>query len=212
MTTKPIEVRADICSTRGPAAGRLTGVNHLQLIVSDMDRSVTFYRDILGMRVVRTTSDYPAPGRGYQIIKNTFFDMGNNSLLSLVLPGGTDAESGGEITAAPAEPSISAEWLWPQRTLTQWMPRKMDHLAFNVETYDEVVWFKEHLERNGIETSKIISRDWEVWVDSLYFYDPDRIPLEIATFDRQNTRKWRTHQPTDWFCDPDPVPALRASR
>src|ERR1051325_4016344 len=110
MTAEPIEARTDIKTTGGPAVGRLAGVNHLQLIVSDMDRSVRFYRDILGLRVIRTTSDYPAPGRGYQIIKNTFLDMGGNSLLSLVVPGGTHDGTGQHIVAGAAEPSISAEW------------------------------------------------------------------------------------------------------
>ncbi|QIX52314.1 MULTISPECIES: VOC family protein [Rhodococcus] len=207
MTTDATDSKPEILTQAGPATGRLAGVNHIQLIVSDMDQSVRFYRDILGMTVIRTTADYPAPGRGYQILKNTFLDMGNGNLLSLIVIGGPG------ISGAPkhAEPSVSAEWLWPGVPEQQWTPRKFDHLAFNVDTHEDVVWFKEHLESHGVKTSKIIARDYEAWVESLYFYDPDGIPVEIATFDRSHP-KWDEHRPTDWFRDPDPVPALRVDQ
>jgi catechol 2,3-dioxygenase-like lactoylglutathione lyase family enzyme len=206
MTTETTDSKPEILTQAGAATGRLAGVNHLQLIVSDMDASVRFYRDILGLTVVRTTADYPAPGRGYQILKNTFLDMGNGNLLSLIVVGGAGISD----TPTTAEPSVSAEWLWPGVPENQWTPRKFDHVAFNVDSHDDVVWFRDHLQACGVKTSKIIARDHEAWVESLYFYDPDGIPLEIATFDLGNP-KWESHQPTDWFRDPNPVPALRVN-
>src|SRR5262249_18003126 len=38
----------------GKAVGRISGINHLVLFTRDMNEGVRFYRDLLGLRVVRT--------------------------------------------------------------------------------------------------------------------------------------------------------------
>src|SRR5215510_9550730 len=43
-----------ILQESGPAAGRISGINHLVLFARDMNEGVRFYRDLLGLRVVRT--------------------------------------------------------------------------------------------------------------------------------------------------------------
>ncbi|MFG3525108.1 VOC family protein [Nocardia nova] len=192
-----------LIKSSGPAAGRLKGVNHLQLIVDDMDTSVRFYRDILGLRLVRTRTkeNYPLQKRGFNMLRNYFFDMGNGGLLSLLQ---IENASG---SASDSEPAVTGVWLWPgEREAHQ--PRKMDHLAFDVETHDDMVWFREHLLANDVDVTKIIMREDEHFVESIYFYDPNGIPLEIATFDREHPR-WKDHDPDMWFWDTDPVPALR---
>ena len=52
------------------------GVNHLALVCKDMARTVEFYRDVLGMPLVKTI-DLPG-GRG----QHFFFDMGNGDSLA----------------------------------------------------------------------------------------------------------------------------------
>jgi catechol 2,3-dioxygenase-like lactoylglutathione lyase family enzyme len=49
----------------------IRGVNHLALVCKDMARTVEFYRDVLGMPLVKTL-DLPG-GRG----QHFFFDIGN---------------------------------------------------------------------------------------------------------------------------------------
>ncbi|MET8428760.1 VOC family protein [Nocardia sp. NPDC004860] len=193
-----------LIKSNGPAAGRLQGVNHLQLIVDDMDTSVRFYRDILGLRLVRTRTkdNYPVQKRGFNMLKNYFFDMGNGGLLSLLQ---IEAASG---SAEDSEPAVTGVWLWPGERVAR-HPRKMDHLAFDVDSHEDMVWFREHLITNGVEVTKIITREDEHFVESIYFYDPNGIPLEIATFDRAHPR-WQDHDPEMWFWDTDPVPALRS--
>ncbi|MCA1217890.1 VOC family protein [Streptomyces sp. 8L] len=45
-----------VLQERGPATGRISGINHLVMFAKDMDEGVRFYRDVLGLRVVRTMS------------------------------------------------------------------------------------------------------------------------------------------------------------
>ncbi|GHB67660.1 hypothetical protein GCM10010377_68190 [Streptomyces viridiviolaceus] len=198
------EASPALVTSAGPAAGRLQGVNHLQLIVDDMDESVRFYRDVLGLRVVRTRTkeNYPVSPSGFNMLKNYFFDMGNGGLLSLVQIEGAQG------SPQDTEPAVSGSWLWPDTTRGPQFPRKMDHLAFDVESHDDMVWFHAHLRECGVKVTEIITREDEHFVESIYFYDPNGIPLEIATFDRAHPR-WKTHDPNMWFWDPEPVPALR---
>lgn len=190
----------EIVTSKGPAAGRLVGVNHLQFIVNDINESVRFYRDILGLCVIRTKSDYPAPGRGYRILHNVFFDLGNSEYLSLIQ---IDESSAGQ----QAEPSVSSDWLWPDNSARHVKPAKMDHLAFNVPTHDDMTWFHEHLMQSGVKVSPIVFRPEESWVESMYFYDPNGIPLEIATLDLDSPR-WDGFDAGVWFWDRE-MAALR---
>ncbi|MEK7873334.1 MAG: VOC family protein, partial [Chloroflexota bacterium] len=41
----------------GKSAIRFGGVNHLAMVTNDMDKTVRFYRDILGLRLVATTGN-----------------------------------------------------------------------------------------------------------------------------------------------------------
>ena len=43
-----------IVASRGPAVGRIRRINHLQIVVLDMEASLRFYRDLLGFTVIRT--------------------------------------------------------------------------------------------------------------------------------------------------------------
>jgi glyoxylase I family protein len=49
---------------------RLTGIHHHSVVVSDMDRAVAFYRDVLGLREIGIPSTFPPAGarvRWFQI-------------------------------------------------------------------------------------------------------------------------------------------------
>lgn len=60
----------------------IRGVNHLALVCKDMARTVEFYRDVLGMPLVKTLD--PPGGRG----QHFFFDIGNgDSLAFFWFPG-----------------------------------------------------------------------------------------------------------------------------
>lgn len=48
--------------TPAPRRLRITGLHHITLISSDMERTVGFYRDLLGMRLVKEGTNEDDPG------------------------------------------------------------------------------------------------------------------------------------------------------
>jgi catechol 2,3-dioxygenase-like lactoylglutathione lyase family enzyme len=156
----------------------IRGVNHLALVCKDMARTVEFYRDVLGMPLVKTI-ELPG-GRG----QHFFFDIGNGDTLAFFwFPGGPAAAPG---VAAPAS--------LPGRGDIRTAHGSMNHIAFNVpaEAFDA---YYERLKAKGIEVTPILNHDDsptqmsrevtdQVFVRSVYFLDPDGICLELAAWTR----------------------------
>jgi catechol 2,3-dioxygenase-like lactoylglutathione lyase family enzyme len=154
----------------------IRGVNHLALVCKDMAKTVEFYRDVLGMPLIKTI-DLPG-GHG----QHFFFDIGNgDSLAFFWFPGAPEAVPG---VSAPAE-------LPGGRGDIRSAHGSMNHLAFNVpaEKFDEYV---EKLRAKGIEMGRVLNHDNspaqvseevtpDVFVRSVYFWDPDGVMLEFAS-------------------------------
>ncbi|NND74751.1 MAG: VOC family protein [Ilumatobacter sp.] len=159
----------------------LRGVNHIALVSSDMARTVRFYRDVLGMPLVKTIA---MPGGG----QHFFFDIGNDDCLAFFwFPG-----------AAPAQPGISHAGSLPDRGDITSAHASMNHLAFDVplERFEE---YRDALADAGVEVSAILDHDESeyqvarefhpgVFVRSFYFRDPDGILLEFASWTREMGR------------------------
>ena len=168
------------------------GINHLALVCSDMERTVDFYTNVLGMPLIKTI-DLPK-GMG----QHFFFDIGNGDSLAFfwfpdapeVVPGVTSA---GKL---PGEGSIVSAH------------GSMNHVAFNVapEKFDE---YYEKLKTRGVKVGKIMNHDDSpsqvsegisptTFVRSLYFFDPDGICLEFAAWTRAlNPKVDVRHEPVD---------------
>jgi catechol 2,3-dioxygenase-like lactoylglutathione lyase family enzyme len=154
----------------------IRGVNHLALVCKDMARTVAFYRDVLGMPLIKTI-DLPG-GHG----QHFFFDIGNgDSLAFFWFP-----------QAREAVPGVSAPAALPTRGDFSSAHGSMNHIAFNVpaEKFDE---YYERLQAKGIEVSPILNHDNspgqvsaevtdDVFVRSVYFFDPDGVCLEFAAW------------------------------
>ncbi|MDA2946118.1 MAG: VOC family protein [Actinomycetota bacterium] len=167
----------------------IRGVNHIALVSSDMARTVRFYRDILGMPLVKTI-DMPGGAQHF------FFDMGNDDCLAFFwFPG-----------AAPAEPGVSNAPDLPDRADITTAHGSMNHLAFDVplEHFEE---YRQRLIDAGVDVSMVLDHDdseWQVarefhpgvFVRSFYFRDPDGILLEFAAWTREMGR------PDDVSVDP----------
>lgn len=152
------------------------GVNHLALVSSDMARTVEFYRDVLGMPLIKTI-DLPH-GMG----QHFFFDLGNgDSLAFFWFPNAPKAQPGVASATRGMLPGPSAHG-------------SMNHIAINVPG-DKIDEYYEKLKAKGIECSRVINHDDSpmqaslettptTFVRSIYFYDPDGIALELAAWTR----------------------------
>jgi catechol 2,3-dioxygenase-like lactoylglutathione lyase family enzyme len=222
-----------ILQETGPAAGRVTGINHLVLFARDMDEGVRFYRDVVGLRIVRTIQFSTNPealraaarhSSGFAVspegsgspgadsfvdmsVRQVFFEMGNGEMFSLY-----------ETERVSEHPTTSvSSVLWPAaepgRTSLPVEPQKMDHVAFNVATPEDVRWFHEHLTSHGVAVSDVTERRGAAgehrFITSIYFYDPSGNPLEIATFAPADA-EWAGYDFSEWFLDEEPVSALLA--
>jgi catechol 2,3-dioxygenase-like lactoylglutathione lyase family enzyme len=167
----------------------LRGVNHLALVCRDMARTVEFYRDVLGMPLIKTI-DLPH-GMG----QHFFFDIGNgDSLAFFWFP-----------EAPPAAPGIASPARLPTKGDMRTAHGSMNHVAFNVpaERFDDYV---ERLKVKGIEVSPVLNHDESpyqvssevhdgVFVRSVYFFDPDGVCLEFACWTRAFDARDVAHEP-----------------
>ena len=224
----PLPRHRRILQESGPAVGRISGISHLVLFTLDMNEGVRFYRDLLGLRVVRTMrfvpsaevlrsaaqhssglavvkQAQPSPNAVAMQVRQVFFEMGNGELFSLYETP--------DVSKRPAAAVSSV--LWPPVEAAQLsQPRehqKMDHLAFDVPTHADVIWFREHLLSHGAAVSDVTERrgkdNAHRFISSIYFYDPSGNPLEISSMNASD-EAWLTYDFSSWFFDEDPVPAL----
>lgn len=167
----------------------LRGVNHIALVSSDMDRTVHFYRDVLGMPLVKTIELPSDMGQHF------FFDIGNDDCLAFFWFS----------NAQPAQPSVSNAPALPDRGDISSAHASMNHLAFDVplERFEE---YRQRLIDAGIEVSAVLDHDESeagvarefhpgVFVRSFYFRDPDGILLEFASWTRAMGRDGDTDVP-----------------
>ncbi len=160
----------------------LRGVNHIALVCADMARTVRFYRDVLGMPLVKTIELPGGTGQHF------FFDMGNDDCLAFFWFQG----------AGPAQPGVSNAPGLPDRMDITTAHGSMNHLAFDVPL-DRFEEYRQRLVDEGIEVSMIFDHDESeqqlarvfhpgVFVRSFYFRDPDGILLEFAAWTREMGR------------------------
>ncbi|HVA74624.1 MAG TPA: VOC family protein [Acidimicrobiales bacterium] len=165
------------------------GVNHLALVCSDMNRTVHFYRDVLGMKLVKTIELPTGMGQHF------FFDCGNGDCLAFFwFPNAPEAVPG--VTAPSARPD-TGEILSAVGS--------MNHVAFNVPL-EAIDGYAERLREAGIECSEVVNHDDSEWgvskdmhpgvfVRSVYFQDPDGILLEFAAWTRTLSESDVAHDP-----------------
>ena len=170
----------------------IRGVNHIALVCKDMAKTVEFYRDVLGMPLIKTI-DLPG-GMG----QHFFFDIGNgDSLAFFWFP-----------EAPAAAPGIAAAGELPGEGSIVSAHGSMNHLAFNIspDKFDEYV---DKLRAKGIKLGPVLNHDNspsqvsaevtdDVFVRSVYFWDPDGVMLEFAAWTHKGfTERDVAHEAVD---------------
>ncbi len=127
------------------------GVNHLAMATGDMDKTIRFWRDLLGMRLVA--------GLGEPGYRHYFFEISPNDLIAFFEWEGV-------------EPMVKKEHGRPVSGRFGF-----DHVSFGVEE-DEDLWnLKAKLEAAGFPVSEVIDHGF---IHSIYAYDPNNIPIEFS--------------------------------
>ncbi|MDQ2648245.1 MAG: VOC family protein [Actinomycetota bacterium] len=155
------------------------GINHLALVCRDMERTVDFYTNVLGMPLIKTI-ELPA-----RMGQHFFFDCGGGDALAFFwFPNAPEPAPG--ISAPAARPD--------QGDLTSAIG-SMNHVAFNVAP-EHIEAYRERLIAAGVECTEVANHDDSEWgiskdvhpgvfVRSVYFQDPDGILLELAAWTRE---------------------------
>jgi len=130
---------------------RFSGVNHLAMVTGDMERTIRFWRDLLGMRLVA--------GLGQPGYRHYFFEISDRDLLAFF-----------EWTGA--EPVLAKDHGYPVRGQVVF-----DHVSFGVDTEDDLWELKDRLEAAGLAVSGEIDHGF---IHSIYTWDPNGIAVEFS--------------------------------
>lgn len=128
----------------------LRGINHLAFITKDLEQTIRFYRDLLGMEL--------RAGIGHDGYRHYFFECGGAQVAFFEYAG-----------AAPMHRKFHGT------PTTE--PLGFDHVSFTVDSCEALFGYKDRLEAAGIEVTGAIDHG-TLW--SIYFFDPNNIPLEIS--------------------------------
>ena len=127
------------------------GVNHLALATGNMDRTIRFWRDLLGMRLVA--------GLGQPGYRQYFFEISSRDMITFF--------EWPDIT-----PAAEKEHGRPVKG-----PVIFDHVSIGLETEDDLWQLKDRLDAAGIWVSEVIDHGF---IHSIYSYDPNGIPIEFS--------------------------------
>jgi catechol 2,3-dioxygenase-like lactoylglutathione lyase family enzyme len=140
---------------------KFNGINHLAMATGDMDKTIRFWRDLLGMRLVA--------GLGQPGYRHYFFEISETDLIAF-------------FEWAGVKPVAEKEHGRPVKG-----PFIFDHVSFGVETEEDLWSLKDKLEAAGFSVSDVIDHGF---IHSIYAYDPNGIPIEFShNVTRINVRK-----------------------
>lgn len=128
-----------------------SGINHLAMATRDMDMTIRYWRDLLGMRLVA--------GLGKAGYKHYFFEISRSDMIAFFeWPG---------VKSVPVK----------DHGVPVSGPAAFDHVAIEVEGPDDLVTLKKKLTAAGFWVSEIIDHGF---IHSIYSFDPNNIPVEFS--------------------------------
>jgi len=130
---------------------RCTGINHLAMATSDMDATVRFWRDLLGMRLVA--------GLGHPGYRHYFFEISAHDMIAF-------------FEWPDVAPLPEKDHGVPVKG-----PYGFDHVSFEVASDDDLWEVKDRLEAAEMWVSEIIDHGF---IHSVYTFDPNHIAIEFS--------------------------------
>lgn len=137
------------------------GIHHLAISTADIKTQIEYFTDVLGCELVALYWMHGAKGAWHG-----FLELNPHSSIAFVqmdaiasiepIPGVTHAGNGAGTTAGGA----------------------MQHVAFNVDTYDELLAMRDRIRSRGVNVMGPIHHGM---CDSIYFAGPEGLTLEVAT-------------------------------
>ncbi len=132
---------------------KYTGINHLAFVTGDMDMTVRFWRDLLGLRL--------SVGFGEPGYRQYFFRITDTEYITFFEWDG-------------AEPVEEKEHGVPFKGAIAF-----DHVSLGMISDDALWEMKEKLDAADIWVSEVIDHGF---IQSIYAFDPNGIPIEFSVF------------------------------
>tara|TARA_B100000953_G_scaffold268428_1_gene237624 strand:- start:994 stop:1521 length:528 start_codon:yes stop_codon:yes gene_type:complete len=133
----------------------LKQIHHVAYRCIDAKETVNFYRDLLGMEFKLAIAEDKVPSTGApDPYMHVFLDAGNDNVLAFF--------------ELPNSPEMGRDDQTPD-----WV----QHIAFEVTSFEELTRYKERIEDLSIEVIGPINHGI---FDSIYFFDPNGHRLELA--------------------------------
>jgi catechol 2,3-dioxygenase-like lactoylglutathione lyase family enzyme len=141
---------------------RYTGINHLAMVTNDMDKTIRFWRDLLGMRLVA--------GLGDSKYRHYFFEISEHDMIAFF--------------EWPNVENVEIK----DHGMPVKGPFSFDHVSIGVENDDALWEIRDRIEATGAWVSEAINHGF---IHSIYTFDPNNIPIEFsAPVHDADIRKW----------------------
>jgi len=130
---------------------KYSGINHLAMVTKDMDATIRFWRDLLGMRLVA--------GLGRPGYRHYFFEISAHDMIAFF--------EWPDVEKIPEK----------DHGVPVKGPFAFDHVAIEVESDDDLWELKDGFEAAEIWASEIIDHGF---IHSVYAFDPNNIAIEFS--------------------------------
>ena len=130
---------------------RYTGINHLAMATSDLEGTIRFWRDLLGMRLVA--------GLGHTGYRHYFLEISETDMIAF-------------FEWPQVQPVEAKDHGVPVK-----VPFVFDHVSFGVADRNDLWEIKAKLEAAGFWASEVIDHGF---ILSLYSFDPNNIAIEFS--------------------------------
>jgi len=128
-----------------------TGINHLAMATKDMDATIRFWRDLLGMRLL--------VGLGRPGYRHYFFEISPHDMIAF-------------FEWREVEPIPEKDHGVPVKG-----PFVFDHVSIEVASEQDLWEVKDKLEAAAFWVSEVVDHGF---IHSIYSFDPNHIPIEFS--------------------------------